>query len=132
MKSLLLFFALLGALTLSSSLLSTSTAANVGQKQSALTRFDQPVRLQGVVLKGEYLFVHDNAAMMRGEACTFVYKGAAEVARNLVVSFHCIPSERTKAAYFRVRTVESSPGIFEVLDFQFAGDTEAHSVPPAK
>ena len=132
MKSLLLFAALLCAVTLSSSSSSISKASNAGKKQSAVTRFNQPVMLRGIVLKGEYLFVHDDAAMMRGEACTFVYKGTAAVPGKLVVSFHCIPAERTKVANFTVRTEEFSPGFIELREFQFGGDTEAHLVPPAK
>ena len=131
MKSLLLFVALLCAVTFSSSSLPVSNASTAGQKQKAVTQFNQPVRLRGVVLKGEYLFVHDDAAMMRGEACTYVYKGNAEVADKLVVSFRCLPALRAKAAHFTVRTVEVSPGVWEVREFQFGGDSEAHFVPPA-
>ena len=49
------------------------------RKEQAVTNFSQPVKLMGVTLKGEYLFVHDDAAMARGETCTFVYKGDAEI-----------------------------------------------------
>lgn len=92
-------------------------------------KFTQPVKLMNVVLNGEYLFVHDDAAMARGEACTFVYKGVAENRDKLVVSFHCTPAERSKAASFTVRTLLTAPGQIEVREFQFAGSTEAHLVP---
>ena len=91
--------------------------------------FSQPVKLMGVTLKGEYLFVHDDEAMARGEACTFVYKGNAEIAKNLVASFHCTPAERGKVAHFTVRTLLASPGQYELRELQFAGSTEAHLVP---
>ena len=90
--------------------------------------FNKPVVLQGVVLNGEYLFVHDDAAMKAGEACTFVYKGNAEVASRLVVSFHCIPSQLEKTSHFTVRTVQTAPGTVRP-EFQFRGDTESHVVP---
>jgi hypothetical protein len=130
MKTVLLFVALLCAMALSNNS-STSVAgvASSKQKERAVTNFDQPVRLLGVVLKGEYLFVHDSAAMMRGEACTFVYKGVVETPDNLVISFHCIPQSRNKVASFTVRTKQVSPGISEVREIQFAGSTEAHLVP---
>ena len=80
-------------------------------------------------MKGEYLFVHDEAAMKRGEDCTYVYKGNAPVPNKLVVSFHCVPVERTKATHFLVRSVETLPGLIEVQEFQFKGDTEAHGIP---
>lgn len=129
MKSLFLFFALLFAVALSSSSAVVSKASNPSQKQKAVTQFNDPVRLQGVLLKGEYLFVHDDAAMMRGEVCTFVYKGDAEIASQLVVSFHCTPVQRQKVSSFVVRTEQVSPGVNELREFQFRGQTEAHAVP---
>ena len=85
MRRMLLFAALLGAVTLAVGSSFVSNASKDGQKQKATMVFTEPVKLQNVVLKGEYLFVHDNAAMMRGEACTFVYKGNVETAKNLEI-----------------------------------------------
>ena len=129
MKSLFVLFTLLFAVALSSSSAVGSKASNADRKQKAVAQFNEPVRLQGVLLKGEYLFVHDDAAMRRGEACTFVYKGDAEVAGKLVVSFHCTPVQRQKVSSFSVRTEQVSPGINELREFQFSGETEAHEVP---
>ena len=110
----------------------TSTAATDLHKQKAVTQFDSPVMLQGVVLKGKYLFVHDDAAMNRGDACTYIYKGAAERSDKLVASFHCIHVERAKARRFTVRSAETSPGIVELREFQFRGETAGHAVPMSK
>ena len=130
MKSFLLFIALICAVTLSSSLTpSVTRAARAAKKQSAVMKFTQPVKLMGVTLRGEYLFVHDDLAMARGETCTFVYKGVSEVADKLVVSFHCTPVERGMVVYFTVRTVLISPGLSELSEFQFGGSTESHLVP---
>jgi hypothetical protein len=130
MKSFLLFIAFLCAVSLSSSSApSVTNAANAANKDRAVMKFNEPVKLMGVMLKGEYLFVHDDAAMARGEACTFVYKGVAELPDKLVVSFHCTPAERAKVANFTVRTLLISPGQYELREFQFAGSTEAHLVP---
>jgi hypothetical protein len=130
MKSLLLSIAILGVVTLSSSLTpSVSNAANAAKKERAVIRFDQPVQLLGVTLKGEYLFVHNDAAMATGDECTFVYEGQAENVNNLVIAFHCTPAERAKAAYFIVRSVPTWTGYNEIREFQFAGSTEAHLVP---
>ncbi|HEU4712909.1 MAG TPA: hypothetical protein VFS76_15145 [Pyrinomonadaceae bacterium] len=106
-----------------------STAANDSQKRRAVAAFDNPVTVQGVVLKGKYLFVHDDAAMARGEACTYIYKGQAEVRDKLVVSFHCIHLERAKSKHFMWRTREIVPGVVELEEFQFSGETTAHGVP---
>lgn len=130
MKSFLLFIALLCAVTLSSSSApSVTNAANATRKERAVMKFDQPVKLMEVTLKGVYLFVHDDEAMARGEACTFVYKGEAEKSNRLVVSFHCTPAARGMVDYFTVRTLMTSPGQYELREFQFSGSTEAHLVP---
>jgi hypothetical protein len=130
MKITLLFFALfLGVVLSSASATTVTSVASSNHKEHAAATFNEPVRLLGVVLKGEYLFVHDDAAMMRGEVCTFVYKGVIESPDNLVISFHCIPESRTKVASFTVRTKQVLPGFNEVEEIQFAGSTEAHVVP---
>ncbi len=131
MKSLLLFVTLICVVVLTS----TSFAINkspAARKQRATAQFNQPVVVQGVTLKGEYLFVHDDATMERGEACTRIYKGNAEIASNLVVEFHCVPIQRAKANYFVVRTVQRADGVVEMNEFQFKGDTEAHGTPAFK
>ena len=131
MKSLILLTALLCAVVLSTSAGVASKASAPAKKQKAVTMFNDPVRLMGVTLKGEYLFVHDDAAMARGEACTFVYKGDAEIQSKLVVSFHCTPAQRLKVGSFVVRT-ELINGFNELKEYQFEGDTEAHMVPLGK
>jgi hypothetical protein len=132
MKTTLLFLALFLAVTIGTSSAKTPTGVSkYDQKERGITTFYQPVNLLGIELKGEYLFVHDNAAMMRGEACTFVYKGTAELPNKLVVSFHCKPESRNKATHFTVRTTQTSPGVNEVAEIQFAGSSESHLVPMA-
>jgi hypothetical protein len=130
MKSLLLLFALLFAVGLSSSI-AVSKATAPAKKQKSVVLFNEPVQLMGVTLKGQYLFVHDDAAMARGDACTFVYKGEAEIASKLVVSFHCTPVQRQKVDGFIVRT-ELIGGFTQLREFQFGGDTESHMVPMTK
>ena len=127
----LVFFAVVVCALIFGSVSWKSEAATNGLKQKAVTHFDSPVTVQGVVLKGTYLFVHDDAAMKRGEACTYIYKGQAAVRDSLVVSFHCIHVERAKAKNFILRSRETAPGILELLEFQFNGDTAAHGVPIA-
>ena len=128
MKTLVFFSVVLCALIFGS-VSWKSSAASDAQKQRALAEFPKPVTVQGVVLKGQYLFVHDDAAMRRGEACTYIYKGTAEVRDNLVTSFHCIHVERAKAKNFIWRSRETASGIPELMEFQFRGETAAHAVP---
>lgn len=132
MRSFLLFIALLFVVILSISSGPSVTAAEAGKKEKAVMNFDQPVRLMNVTLKGEYLLVHDDAAMARGEACTFVYKGLNETPKKLVASFHCVPSARAKGDSFRMRLSLLSTGEYELTEFQFAGSTEAHLVPSSQ
>ena len=130
MKNVLLFIALICAVTLSSSSTpSVTSAASAAKKEKAVTKFNQPTKLMGSTLQGEYMFVHDDAAMARGEACTFVYEGVAEVPKKLVVSFHCVPAARATVAHFTVRSTLISPGLYELKEFQFRGSTESHLVP---
>lgn len=129
MKNLFLFITLLCVTGLSIGVAPSISNAGSPRTQRAVMRFNRPVQLIDVTLKGEYLFVHDDDAMARGEACTFVYKGTGANARNLVLSFHCLPAERTKAGSFIVRTAMTAPGQYEIREYQFAGSTEAHVVP---
>lgn len=130
MKSFLLFIAFLCAVTLSSSATpSVTNAAKAVKKERAVIKFNQPVILMGFTLKGEYLFVHDDAAMARGEACTYVYKGVVAVPDKLVVSFHCTPAPRAKVGSFTVRSVLTQTGQQELREFQFGDSNESHLVP---
>ena len=131
MKTFVFILVVLCALLIGS-VASNSTAATDGQKRKAVAQFDNPVTVQGVVLKGKYLFVHDDAAMARGEACTYIYKGQAEARDKLVVSFHCIHVERAATKHFVWRTRENVPGIVDLEEFQFSGETAAHGVPLLK
>lgn len=128
MKSVAFFVVVLCAL-IAGSVSWETRASNTVHKQKAVTNFTQAVVLRGVTLKGEYLFVHDDAAMQRGEACTYVYEGNAPIPKKLVVSFHCVPVQRAKVKNFILRSVKTSAGITELQEYQFAGDTEGHAVP---
>lgn len=130
MKSVAFFVVVLCALIIASVSWDTK-ASNIAHKQSAVTQFDRATVVHGVTLKGEYLFVHDDAAMQRGEACTYIYEGRVPIPEKLVVSFHCVRVQRAKVKHFVVRSVETSPGIIALREFQFAGDTEGHAVPTA-
>ena len=64
MKSIAFFIMVLCALIIGSVAWETKAANDLG-KRSAVTHFDRAVVLQGVRLKGDYLFVHDDALMKR-------------------------------------------------------------------
>ena len=128
MKKLFFIFVALGALVLASFALEANASSS--KKQQATIRFNRAIIVHGVVLTpGQYLFVHDDAAMGRGDACTMIYKGDTATANKLVVSFHCTPAERTKATHFVTRSTEKPGGVVELLEYQFKGDMESHVVP---
>jgi hypothetical protein len=128
MKTLVFFSVVFCALIFGSVSWKSAAAGDV-QKRRAVAEFPNPITVQGIVLKGKYLFVHDDAAMKRGEACTYIYKGVAEDRDNLVTSFHCTHVERSKANNFIWRSRETARGTEELFEFQFKGETAAHAVP---
>jgi hypothetical protein len=98
-----------------------------GKLQKARVEFTETVKLKDVMLRGEYLFVHDDEKMAKGLDCTYVYDPAGK----LLVSFHCEPVEREKANQFKVM-VTTMGNVLELEEYQFAGSTEAHRVPRAE
>jgi hypothetical protein len=122
-----------GALIMAGSALAMTSGVMVSKIQQDVVTFDTPVKLLGVMLKGDYLFVHDEERMARGEACTYVYTYSEGKKRNLVTSFHCIPTEREKTNHFTV-SVRMLPGVklYELIEYRFAGSTEGHRVPSEK
>jgi hypothetical protein len=92
-RILLATFALFGLLVLGGSLWPSDSQA-APQRESAVVEFTQTVKLGGVLLRGEYLIVHDEERMARGEACTYVYRGRQIDETRLITSFHCIHVDR--------------------------------------
>jgi hypothetical protein len=132
MKRFLVFGALLCAVTLSGSRqLPSARGASVLKKESAVAEFAAPVKLMNAILKGKYLFVHDEEKMEAGEDCTYVYELVAGKPVRLVLSFHCMPVARRNVEKFTLRGwfVETEPPVYELHEYQFAGTTEGHQVP---
>ncbi len=126
MKRLVIAASMTVALMITIGAFAAHTRAEAKKNDRATVEFTQTVKLLNVVLKGEYLVVHDEAMMAKGEACTYLY----DTKGKLVVSFHCTPIERPKADRFRVVTRRLDPsGLSEIVEIQFAGTTEAHLVP---
>jgi hypothetical protein len=126
MKRLLIAASMLAALMITIGAFAAHTKAEAKKTDRATIEFTQTVKLLNVFLKGEYLVVHDEALMAKGEDCTYLYDKKGK----LVVSFHCTPVERPKSDRFRVVTRRLGPsGLSEVVEIQFAGSTEAHQLP---
>jgi hypothetical protein len=130
-KFLLIVVAILAMLVLSSFLsLPTAKATGDSSKEAGVMKFRTPVRLMGLMLQGDYIFVHDDQLSAQGEACTAVYEMSAGRAGKPLITFHCTPVQREKATAFVVRMelVSTQPLMYEIREIQFAGSTEAHQV----
>lgn len=127
MKRLLFAASTLAALAITIGVFNAQAGVETKKNERATIQFTEPVKLLNVMLKGEYTILHDDAKMAAGQDCTYVYDSSGK----LVVSFHCTPVERPKAAGFRVLTVRvgTGNGPREIKEIQFAGSTEAHQVP---
>ena len=127
MKRLLVAASTLAVLVITIGVFTAHARTEAKKSDRATVQFTEPVKLLNVILKGQYLFVHDEEKMASGQDCTFVYDKEGK----LIVSFHCIPVERTKARGFRVVSsrVGTSNGPLEMKEYQFEGSTEAHQVP---
>jgi len=126
-----MFFGLLGLLALNVSVWPSASTLAAGSSDSAVVEFTETVKLQGALLKGEYLVIHDEQRMARGEPCTYIYSGNQLDETKLVVAFHCIHVNRDKASAFKVTLTRHSTlyDLPEIQEIQFAGSTEAHRVP---
>ena len=124
-------FVLFGALAMSGSLWPSGNGAAAPRRESAIVEFAETVKLQGILLRGEYLIVHDEERMARGEPCTYIYRGKQQDEAKLAAAFHCIHVDRAKAEAFKVTfTRHSTPyEVPEVKEIQFAGSKDGHQVP---
>lgn len=128
MKRYIAAIMLVGALLIS--------GAFAGQKkvepriQKAVVPFTEPVKLLNVILKGDYLFVHDEDKMAKGEPCTYIYAYEKGQQGKLILSFHCepVPREATNSFTLIVVPVAGSD-LSEIVEFRFANSADGHKVP---
>jgi hypothetical protein len=104
---------------------------NNQQREEAVVEFTELVKLQGVLLRGQYLIFHDDAKMGAGEPCLYIYTMKAGKRDQLVIALHCEPVEREKAKQFTVLLTprNSAYTVREVREIQFAGSAKAHRIP---
>lgn len=127
MKRLLFTASIIAAIIATIGVASSRVNADAKNNERATVEFTETVKLLDVLLRGQYLIVHDEERMAKGEDCTYIYDRSGK----LVVSFHCTPIERPKAKSFRIVTSRQNfaYGPPEIKEIQFAGSTEAHQVP---
>ena len=104
---------------------------NNPQREEAVVEFTELVKLQGALLRGQYLIYHDDAKMAEGKPCLYIYTMKAGKRDQLVVAVHCEPVERKPAKEFTVLLTprNSAYTVREVREIQFAGVARAHRIP---
>ena len=119
--------ALLLVLAVACAVLAPAAAFAAGSN-SAVVTFRRPTLFHDVVLQGTYVVVHDDSAMATSDQpCTHVYRYENGKAGEEVASFRCRPAKSLQVNRTRFWT-RPSRGLDQVLQFQFAGETEAHQV----
>lgn len=116
--------------------LTAALAAGVTKSpvQASRITFPQLTRVCGYYLMGTYVVVHDDRKMSAGEPCTTFYRLHPGADAEAVVSFHCIPRQRPVAHQTTIVTaptggVTTTTRTVELIEYQIAGDSEAHGVP---
>jgi hypothetical protein len=96
-----------------------------------LTQFVNPVSVQGTVIMGAVMIVHDDEKMERGEPCTTFYRfDPARGPREELVSFHCTPVQRSVASSTTFTVVTGADSSCKRLtEYQLGGESEAHAIP---
>ena len=99
--------------------------------EEAVVEFTELVKLQGVLLRGQYLIYHDDEMMEAGKPCLYVYTMKDGKRDQLVTAVHCEPVERKPAKEFTVLLTprNSAYTVREVREIQFAGIAKAHRIP---
>ena len=124
---------LTGALLVVTVLFVAATASDAGPTvRWAAGYLSEPTLIGSTIVQGPVLFVHDDARMARGEPCTTVRLFEPGVGPlDEVASFHCTPIRRAAARSFTITTRRNDALGFGcvLVEYQFAGDTEAHGVP---
>jgi hypothetical protein len=111
--------------------LAASTVGATPSRQSIVVNFVRPTVVSGTIVQGQVVIVHDDELMAKGEPCTAVYRfDASRHMQEKIVSFMCKPTHRDMVQKFTV-TCSRAPltGPDVLVEYQFAGDKEAHGVP---
>src|SRR5215475_9821379 len=92
------------------------------QREEAVVEFTELVKMQGVLLRGQYLIYHDDEMMEAGKPCLYIYTMKAGKRDQLVIAVHCEPVERKPAKEFTVLLSPraSANAVREVRLIQFA------------
>jgi hypothetical protein len=103
---------------------------SASDKQWSIATFNETVRVNGRYVAGPVLIVHDTKKMADGQPCTTIYRfDPAFGPKEELVSFHCIPKRANRVETTTFKTVVTEPGVKTLVEYQIAGDDEAHGIP---
>jgi len=101
-----------------------------GRRQWTVVNFVDPVQVKDQIVMGPVLIVHDDDKMGRGEACTTFYRfEAGKGPKEALISFHCLPRQKSAVAQTTFSTVDTPNGCKRLVEYQIGGDAEAHGIP---
>ena len=101
-----------------------------GPRQWTIVNFVDPVSVQGRLVMGPVMIVHDHEKMAGGEACTTFYRfDPSRGPREEIVSFHCTPVQRSVALSTTLVENGRDTTCKKLVEFQIAGESEAHAIP---
>jgi len=108
-----------------------SRSTNRTPRTAAIVNFTDPVLVVDQLVMGPVLIVHDDDKMALGLACTTFYRfDPARGPQEELLSFHCTPVQRTVTEKTRLTLSERpEPGCKRLLEYQVAGEAEAHAIP---
>ena len=106
-----------------------STSATTTIKWAAVNLKDTTM-IAGAFVSGPVVFIHDDARMARGEPCTSVHRYDPDKGKGEeIVAFHCKPRWGKAPVRFTAATNTRPDGPPVMIEYQFAGDEEAHRIP---
>lgn len=131
MRARIIVFVSTGAVLLGLGVFTSRAGDVAGSRQWSVVNFADPVQVKDQIVMGPVLIVHDSDKMARGEACTTFYRfDPAKGPREVLVSFHCHPEPREKAAQTTFTYADTQTiGCKRLVSYQIGGDDEAHGVP---
>src|SRR5262245_39180649 len=131
MKRMILAIPLLALMVVFAGAPAAKGMNNNPQREEAVVEFTETVKLQGVLLRGQYLIFHDDTKMEAGEPCLYIYTMKAGKRDKLVIALHCEPVQRERATQFAVTLAprSSANAVREVREIQFAGFAKGHKIP---
>ena len=104
-----------------------SPVAGIGlHDEVAWVSFQNAMKVSDVLLKGEFLIVHDDDMAAIGAPCLSIYRVREGEIGDLVLSVRCTRVKRTETNRLKLVTQVLQPGIYDLREIQFPGSPDGH------